>query len=351
MALDTTPTYLARIALIGFLIAGCFAVLWPFIGAVLFAFVLWVCTWSFYAGRILPLAQGRSGRAATLMTLLLILVMLLPMIFLSGGLIDGVEGLVTKSKPYFEQGLPAEPPAILAKIPLFGGDLDEAWRRAAGSREELNRLLKPLVEPTRKLALSLGGLVANGLLQLILVLFILFFLYRDGDAVGRALIVSARKLGGELGEKMLDLARGTVIGVMLGLVGTAAAQGAVALIGFLIAGVPAALLLGFATFVLSLVPAGPVLLWGGAAWWLYDSGQTGWAIFMVAWGVLVISSIDNFVKPILISRGAGISIALIALGVLGGVMVFGFIGIFLGPVLLALGHAMIVAWTREEARP
>ena len=346
--LNTNPTHLARLALIGFLIAGCVAVLWPFIGAVLFAFVLWICTWPFYTRQVLPRLKGRSGRSAALMTLMLVLVMLVPMIFLSGGLVDGVEGLVAKSKPYLEQGLPAEPPALLKNIPIIGPELDATWRRVASSREEFNKLIKPLVEPARNLALSLGGIVANGLLQLALVLFILFFLYRDGEAIGKALSTAARKLGGNLGERMLELTRGTVIGVMLGLVGTAAAQGAVALIGFLIAGVPAAVLLGFATFFLSLIPAGPVLLWGGAAWWLYDSGQTGWAIFMVAWGVLVISSIDNFVKPILISRGAGISILLIALGVLGGVMVFGFIGIFLGPVLLALGHAMISAWTQEE---
>ena len=159
---------------------------------------------------------------------------------------------------------------------------------------------------------------------------------------------AGRKLGGDLGEEMLDMARNTVVGVMLGIVGTAAAQGAVAMIGFLIAGVPAAVLLGCATFFLSMIPIGPPLIWGGAAAWLYNEGQTGWAIFMVLYGLLIISSIDNFVKPILIARGAGISILLIALGVLGGVLVFGFIGIFLGPVLLALGHMLFDRWTREE---
>jgi predicted PurR-regulated permease PerM len=120
------------------------------------------------------------------------------------------------------------------------------------------------------------------------------------------------------------------------------------MIGFLIAGVPAAILLGFATFFLSMIPVGPPLIWGGATAWLYSEGQTGWAIFMGLYGLLVISSIDNFVKPILIARGAGLSILLIALGVLGGVLVFGFIGIFLGPVLLALGDMLLQRWLREE---
>ena len=195
---------------------------------------------------------------------------------------------------------------------------------------------------------SLSGIAANGLLQMALVLFVTFFLYRDGAAISNALYVGARKLGGELGENMLDKARGTVVGVMLGIVGTAAAQGTVAMLGFLIAGVPQAMLLGFATFFLSMIPVGPPLIWGGAAAWLYSEGQTGWAIFMVLYGLFVISSIDNFVKPILIARGAGLSILLIALGVLGGVLVFGFIGIFLGPVLLALGHMLFGRWTRED---
>jgi predicted PurR-regulated permease PerM len=351
MNLDTSPTRLAQIALVTLLIAGCVIVLWPFIGAVLFAFVLWICTWPFYTRRVLTLVKGRDSRGATLMTFLLILVLLLPMVFLSNGVVNGVDTLIGKIRPYVEAGLPAETPALLKGLPIVGGEIDATWQRIAGSREEMNKLLRQFIEPARQIAFSLGGLVANGLLQLVLVLFVTFFLYRDGDSVNRTLVTGARKLGGHLGEEMLALTRGTVNGVMLGLVGTAAAQAAVAFIGFLIAGVPGATLLAFATFFLSLIPGGPVLAWGGATAWLYDGGQTGWAIFMALYGILVISSIDNFVKPILIARGAGLSILLIALGVLGGVMVFGFIGIFLGPVLLALGHALITDWTREETAP
>ena len=166
--------------------------------------------------------------------------------------------------------------------------------------------------------------------------------------MSNALYVGARKLGGDLGEGMIEKARGTVVGVMLGIVGTAVAQASVAMLGFFIAGTPAPVLLGVATFFLSMVPVGPPLIWGGAAAWLYGEGQTGWAIFLVLYGLFVISSIDNLVKPILIARGAGLSILLIGLGVLGGVWVFGFIGIFLGPVLLALGQMLLTRWLREE---
>ncbi|NJD26259.1 MAG: AI-2E family transporter [Betaproteobacteria bacterium] len=348
MITQDDPKRLAQIALVALLIIGCIAVLLPFVGAVLFAFIIWACSWPLYAERVLPRLGGRTSLGASLMTLLLVLVMLVPTLFLAGSLAGGANDLVAFLKPYFEGGIPASAPAWLAGIPFFGPDVDAWWHRVAGNREEFNALLRQLAGPARQLALAIGAILANGLLQVLLVLFIVFFLYRDGTAISDTLYVAARKLGGELGEVMIDKTRNTVLSVMLGIVGTAAAQGTVAMIGFLIAGVPAAVLLGFATFFLSMIPIGPPLIWGPAAAWLYSEGQTGWAVFLLLYGLLVISSVDNFLKPWLIARGAGLSILLIALGVLGGVLVFGFIGIFLGPVLLALGHMLLLRWAREE---
>ncbi len=351
MFTEENPKRLAQIALVALLIIGCVAVLLPMIGAILFAFVLWICTWRLYSEKLLPSIGGRHTLGASLMTLLLVLIMLLPMIFLVGSLVNGAEALIEEVRPRFEQGLPAEPPKYLGDLPLVGSELKANYHRIASNRAELNAMLKQLIDPARRLALATGKVAGNGLLQLALVIFVIFFLYRDGETIAHALYVGARKLGGDLGEEMIERARGTVVGVMLGIVGTAAAQGTVAMLGFLIAGVPSAMLLGFATFFLSMIPVGPPLIWGGAAAWLYNQGETGWAIFLVLYGIFVISSIDNFLKPILMARGAGISILLIALGVIGGVLVFGFIGIFLGPVLLALGHMLLGRWTREEEQP
>ena len=118
----------------------------------------------------------------------------------------------------------------------------------------------------------------------------------------------------------------------------------VAVIGFMIAGVPAALLLGVGTFFLSLVPIGPPLMWGGATVWLIFQGETGWAIFMFLWGLLIISSTDNIVKPFLISRSSNLPLLLIVLGVFGGVIAFGFIGVFIGPPVLAVGLTLMQLW-------
>ncbi|HNB79574.1 MAG TPA: AI-2E family transporter [Rhodocyclaceae bacterium] len=345
--MDLSQKRIAQIVLVSLLLAGCLMVLLPFLAAILFAAVICIVTWPIYAW-LRDKLRKRDGLSAFAMTLLLILVVLVPMIGLTAGLADGVSQAIDAFGPAFERGLPSHPPQWLATLPVIGESIDAYWNRLAESREELIKVLRQFSEPARKFALQIGTLFGQGLLQLTLVIFIAFFFYRDGAAIMGALRTGAQRLGGDLGTQMVDLAQNTVTGVMLGIVGTAFGQAVLALIGFLIAGVPGAVLLAAGTFFLSMIPVGPPLLWGGAAWWLYDQGETGWAIFMVVWGVAVISSVDNFLKPILISRSASLPILLIALGVFGGALAFGFIGIFLGPTLLALGHVLLQRWTMRE---
>jgi predicted PurR-regulated permease PerM len=136
----------------------------------------------------------------------------------------------------------------------------------------------------------------------------------------------------------------TVRGVVYGILGTALAQAVVAGIGFVIAGVPGAALLALLTFFFSVVPlVGTALAWVPAALWLFHQGSTGWGIFMLVWGVGV-ANIDNVVKPWLISQGSDMPFILIFFGVLGGALSFGFIGVFLGPTLLAVGFRLVEEW-------
>ena len=335
---------LATVALLGI---GVIWVLAPFVAALLFAAILCLSTWPLFTWLETRL-KGRTTLAALLATVLLALAVLVPMTYLAATIADGVGELITLLRPWFESA-DHSPPGWLANLPLVGEHLDAYWRKLASNGSELASLGKQLFDPTRRLLLAAAGLIGQGLLELTLVVFIAFFFYRDGRALTARLARMADKLGGELGARMLLLTQSTIVGVMIGIVGTAAAQGVVALIGFLIAGVPAALLLGAATFFLSMIPVGPPLIWGGAAWWLFDQGQTGWAIFMLVYGLVVISSVDNLVKPILISRTSSLPILLIALGVFGGVLAFGFVGIFLGPVILALGLTLADIWTKPTA--
>ncbi len=152
------------------------------------------------------------------------------------------------------------------------------------------------------------------------------------------------------GQHLIDVAVATMRGVVYGILGTAIAQGVLAAVGFWLAGVPAAPLLGLVTFFLSPVPIGPPLVWAPAAFWLFSQDHAGWGVFMLIWGVAVVSSVDNFVKPFIISRGSNLPFVLVLLGVLGGVIAFGFIGVFLGPTLLAIGYALIQDWSEEQHR-
>ncbi|MGH8756520.1 MAG: AI-2E family transporter, partial [Burkholderiales bacterium] len=279
-------------------------------------------------------------------------IIVVPMVFFAENITNGVTMLMENLKNLRQEGVAAHPPDWLSAIPILGEYADKAWGRIAQiSQEELVNVMRRSLGPLQRILTRVASLIGEGILQLLLLVFIAFFFYRDGRAIAARLQTGAQHLGGDFGARLLTLSHNTISAVMLGLVGTAAAQALVALIGFLIAGVPGVLLLTAATFFLSMIPFGPVFVWGGAAYWLNAQGQTGWAIFMLAYGLFVISSVDNFVKPILISRGASLSLLLVALGVVGGALAFGFIGIFLGPTLLALGQMLWQTWTNERPAP
>jgi predicted PurR-regulated permease PerM len=192
--------------------------------------------------------------------------------------------------------------------------------------------------------LSQGVALGTGVLYLTLSVLLLFFLYRDGAALATRLQEVSGRIAGVRAQQLLDLTVSTVRGVVYGILGSLLAQGILAGMGFLVAGVPGAFLLGFLTLFLSLVPGGPALLWLPGSIWLYKQGATGWAIFLVLWGLLVVGTADNVIKPYLIGRGSDLPFTLVLLGVLGGAFAFGVIGIFLGPTLLAVGYTVVRDW-------
>jgi predicted PurR-regulated permease PerM len=324
-----------QIAAIAILVLGCYLVLKPFITAMLLASVTCVSTWPQFRW-IRERMGGRGTLAALATSLLLVLLLVVPLALIAVSLADNVTRIVDAARHFFDAGTP-EPPAWVAGIPLAGESLDAYWRELAASREALVAALRGLLDPAKDFLLAGGLLLGDGVLQMSLAAFIAFFFYRDGEYLVQTVMTAARQVAGEVADDLLATVANTTVGVVYGLIGTALAQAAAAVLGFFLAGVPGALLLGAATFLLSLAPMGPPIVWGGAAIWLYWQDQLGWAVFMVIWGVLVVSSIDNFLKPYLISRGSSLPFVLVLLGVMGGVIAFGFIGLFLGPVLLAVG--------------
>ena len=338
---------LAQIAAVAILVVGCYVVLQPFLAATLFAASVAACTWPVYAW-IRRKVGGRATLAASLMTLLLVLIGLIPFVLLVGTLVDDVPVLVDWVKRAFAEG-PPEPPAWLIGLPYVGEQLDAYWQRLAASRDEALALLRRFAQPAQAFLLAVGRVLGEGILQLTLAVFIGFFLYRDGEALMAAIRGVATRLAGGLAQGVIETVNNTVVGVMYGIVGTALAQGAASAIGFWIAGVPSALLLGAAAFLLSVVPLGAPLVSIGAAVWLFNQDAVGWGVFLALWGVLLVGNIDNVVKPLLISRGAAMPFVLVLLGVFGGVLAFGFIGVFLGPTLLAVGFSLTRRWIGAAA--
>lgn len=337
----------ARLAAVVVVVVGCYQVLHPFIPAILFAAVACASSWPLYM-RLLKAFGGRSGVAAMAMTGLLIVLVIGPSTLLAFSLADDLGGLVEDTRHLLERG-PLMPPDWLKGIPLVGEALDGYWHRVAASREELAAFLRSLVEPAKTIVVGIGKAFGVTLVQLTLAAFVAFFFYRDGELLVDATRRVLRKLAGDgLGDELLATTASTVAGVVNGIFGTALAQAAVATVGFLVADVPGALALGAMTFLLSMVPVGPPLVWGGAAIWLFAQDSIGWGIFMVLWGLLAISSIDNFVKPYLISRSSSLPLLLIVLGVFGGIVAFGFIGIFIGPPVLAVGLTLVQLWIAQR---
>jgi len=332
----------AQLAAVVIILVGSYLVLRPFIAAILFSAVVCSATWPLYV-RLRKTLRGRSRLAALVMTLLLIALVIGPSVLLAVSLADNVTAMVEAGKAALARG-PIEPPAWLRRIPMVGEMLADYWQRLVSSSESLAAQSQGLITPARNFLVGAGKTVGQDLLQLALAMFVCFFFYRDGEALARVLRKALDRLAGGLGREMLQTIHTTVNGVVHGIFGTALAQAVVALVGFLIAGVPAPFWLAVATFFLSVLPIGPPLVWGGATLWLASQGQIGWAVFMVLWGLLVISSIDNFVKPYLISRSSALPLLLIVLGVFGGVIAFGFIGIFIGPPVLAIGLTLVQFW-------
>ncbi|TWI63569.1 putative PurR-regulated permease PerM [Pseudoduganella lurida] len=332
-----------RLAAIVFLVIGCLWVLRPFLPAVLFACAITISSWPLYL-RLVARLRGRGTLAATVMTVSLVLVILLPLALVTWNVADNAGNVYRALRAALDAGTIA-PPAWLRTIPVIGDSAYHYFEGLIGSREQLVDTAKRFMEPARHFLLGGGIVLGSGVAQVSLAAFVSFFLYRDGQTLLRALSVGMDKIMGEHALEVADTVARTVRGVMYGLLGTALAQAAVAAVGFLIAGVPAVALLAVATFLFSLIPVGPPLVWGGAALWLFYQGSTGWAIFMAVWGVFLISGVDNVVKPLLISRGSSLPFLLVLLGVLGGVIAFGFVGLFIGPTLLAVALGLLRNWT------
>ncbi len=359
------------------LLGGAFAVMAPFLSSLAWAFVMAFSLWPLHR-RLVVLLRQRRTIAAMITTSAIALVLVVPTILIVVNLSGDARAIASAGKRWVAEGPPTAP-AWLRSLPYLGNRAASYWDSLANDAAQLFKSGRdqeqgdglqsspPATSPSpqrgaeNKLAAALVALfgwarrwiaiagltIAHGVTQIVLSVLLTFFIFRDGEVLGQRMVVAVNRIAGKRGVHLLQVAGSTVRGVVYGILGTALVQGAMAGVGFLIAGVPGAALLGLITFFLSPLPVGPPLVWIPAVIWLFHRGDTPWAIFMIVWG-LAVSSVDNVIKPWIISHGSATPFILILFGVIGGVLAFGFIGVFLGPTLLAVTYRIIEEWSRES---
>src|SRR5499427_10893588 len=329
------------------LVIGVLAVLRPFTTAILFGAILAIAAWPL---RDFLLRCGlKRGLDATLLLLLALAVVVLPMMAVAPGLAERLTQGASRLQDYFASA--PQVPSWLAGLPIVGERLAHIWDQAMLAQGGIRAVLEPYSDELRQGFVEAAGALTASILQVILSLVVATFFWVSGDALAAALRDILRRLGGETAAAALDVAGGAVASVAYGVVGTAAIQAVIMAIGLAVAGVPGAVLLAFVTLLLALSQIGApliIVVWAGAAVWLFGQDQQGWGIFMILWG-LVVTVIDNFIKPLLIGVGVAMPLSLTILGVFGGFVAFGFLGLFIGPTLIAIAFTLLEAWRGEPA--
>ncbi|HVQ54750.1 MAG TPA: AI-2E family transporter [Thermoanaerobaculia bacterium] len=328
---------------------GCYLVVRPFLTAFLWGAIIAVSNRALYQ-RFVRLVRGREKLAATLFGLFLVAILFVPISFFAVRLASGAPDLIARVDEMLSSGL-RQPPAWLGSIPLVGKGALEWWQSVSADPERLRQELRPLAKPIREFLVAAGAGISTGILQFALAIFIAALLSLNGETLTAAVDRIAARLGGERGLRHVAIVRSTVRGVFRGLLGTCAVQAALAMIGFLIAGVPGVMPLGMATFFLSLVPLGPALLWLPAALWLNANGHGGMATFMAVWGLVVVGGAENIVRPLLMGKGIQAPLAVVFLGVIGGMFAFGFLGLFIGPTILTVAYNLFQEWMATLKAP
>ena len=336
---------LFQLLLIGALIAGDFWILSPFLAALGWAGTMVVATWPLLL-RVQSALGGRRSLAVAVMTLALLLLLILPLYAGISTIVGNLGQITERSKALLElAGSP--PPSWVETLPLVGSSLAGYWRELAetGPTVLAERFMPHIRDITRWILGRAGG-VGTMMIEFLLAIGIATVLYTHGETAAEGLRRFARRVGGEQTESALALAGKAVQAVALGVGVTAIVQSVLAGIGLAVAGIPFAGALTAVVFVLCLAQLGPVLVLLPAIAWLYWQGQSAWATALLVWSIPV-GMLDNFLRPALIKRGADIPLLLILPGVIGGLIAFGAIGLFIGPVLLAVGYTLLVAWVKD----
>ncbi|HZF30913.1 MAG TPA: AI-2E family transporter YdiK [Gammaproteobacteria bacterium] len=345
---DLTRTILSILIILALIVGSAWTLL-PFLSGLTWATTIVVATWPLLL-RIERLLGGSRAAATALMTVVVLAIFVVPfglaVTTLLEGAIDGAELVRTATR----EGFP-EPPSWLGSIPLVGAHLTARWQElTAGGPEALTEALRPFLRSTASWAVAVTGGITLVSVHFLVTLILAVILYSHGETTARGMIMFARRLGGDRGERAVRLAGQSLRGVALGVVVTALVQSMIAGVGLWLAGIPRPGLLLAMLFLLCVAQLGPLPVLVPAIAWLFWTGNAGWGIALIVVAVIVAVA-DNVLKPMLIRRGVDLPLLLIVSGVVGGIIGFGVVGLFMGPVLLAVTFTLLDAWVRDDAAP
>lgn len=343
---------LARITLsvvfLGGLIAGAFWILRPFLAAFVWAAMIVVATWPILV-RVQRALWGSRALATGVMCLALLAILLLPLGIALQAILSHADEIPGAATRLLDAHLPAAP-SWLAAVPVIGRQAAESWDRVSGAgTTHLADLVGPYVRAAMSWFVYRAGSVAMVLLEFLLIVILSAVLYAGGEAWGAWVCRFGHRLADEQGERMVVLAGQAIRGVALGVVVTAIVQSLLGGLGLLVAGVPFVAILTAIMFMLCIAQIGPLLVLLACTAWVWTHAGSGWGTLMLVWS-LAVGFLDNFLRPVLIRQGADLPLLLIVGGVVGGLVSFGIVGIFVGPVLLAVGYTLLDDWVAGQPR-
>jgi predicted PurR-regulated permease PerM len=340
------PRITLTVLLIFALITSVFWIIRPFIPSLIWATMIVVATWPLML-RLQKSLRGKRGLATLAMTAALLLVFVIPFWLAVVTIVDNSTNIQGFTETMRKSSLPM-PPSWLDKIPVVGTKIVEYWHKtSSGGIEELNSQFKPYTGKLIKWFVDQAGSFGKIFIQFLLTVIISAILYMKGDDAAKNILSFSRRLGGGKGEEAVMLAAKSIRGIALGVVVTALVQSLLGGIGLAATGIPAATLLTAVMFMLCIAQVGPGLVLIPAIIWLFWGGHSISGTILIVWTIIVVS-IDNVLRPILIKKGADLSLLLVFAGVIGGLMAFGIVGIFVGPVVLAVASALFRTWLDEE---
>jgi len=319
----------------------------PFLLAVLWATMIVIATWPILLA-VQARLGGRRGPAVAVMVLVLLALLVVPTWMVVSAIAGNADRARELVQSLVTDGFPP-PPAWLHQVPLLGNRLAEKWLEFTGNPEAVVTRIKPFTKEAVQWVAATAGGVGSTVVELLLMVVVSGILYASGEPAARGVLRFLRRLAGDRGENAGRLAAKAVRAVALGIVVTALAQTLIAGAGLLLAGVPHAGVLTAIVLILCIAQLGPLLVVAPATIWLYTSGSTGRGTVLLVFSVVALT-LDNVLRPVLIRKGADLPLLLILAGVIGGVLGFGIVGLFVGPVLLAVTWTLLVSWVGDIDR-